>query len=70
MAAKKGPVKKAVEAVKDATKTVAKAAKKKVVKPVAKPWNGRSLRPMVGLAFVVTGAGWLPGATAIPALEL
>ena len=29
MAAKKGPVKKAVEAVKDATRTVAKAAKKK-----------------------------------------
>jgi hypothetical protein len=36
MAAKKGPVKKAVEAVKDTAKTVAKAAEKNVVKPVKK----------------------------------
>jgi hypothetical protein len=36
MAAKKGPVEKAVKAVADTTKKVAKAVEKKVVKPVAK----------------------------------
>jgi len=36
MAAKKGPVTKAADAVEGAAKTVAKAAEKNVVKPVAK----------------------------------